>query len=761
MTSPFAPVDRVDILVVDDKPDKLLALTAVLEELGENVVAASSGRDALRHLLRQPFAVILLDINMPGMDGFEIAQLVRSYRPSRRTPIIFLTAAGDDALLVRSYALGGVDYMLTPVVPDVLRGKVRVFADLHRKTAEVERQTAALTEQAAQLKRLAGASISVAAARSIPAIAQAVADAARHVIDARQALLTLTVTPPTTEGAASFSDAHAAHRDLRPGRAAEALYLLARPAGGPARLTQEEIERDPELYAAQKDAGPARGGLLAAPLTESDGRWIGLLQVSEKRAGDFTEEDEAALVQLAQLGSVAVQNCLKADAREANRLKDEFLATLSHELRAPLHAMLGWTRMLRTGGSDPARLARGLEVIERNVQLQTSLIDELLDVSRIAAGKLRIEGRPVLLAPIVEAAVDTLRPTADQKGVHLHLLVGVDGGRVHGDTARLHQVFSNLIGNAIKFTPRGGRVDVAVIRRGSAIEVEIIDDGVGIRSEFLPFVFDRFRQADSSITRAQGGLGLGLAVVHHLVELHGGSVRAESAGQDQGASFIVRLPELGSAEAPDTARAHAPGAPPYAAAPPGPSAEPPAGAAPGSQRQPVSAVIGAEPAARDTLPSSRALAIEAPRSGGSGEAEATPVSGVHTLDGLKVLVVDDDTDARELLREVLQQRRAHVITASSAREALAAFDAHSPHVLVSDIGMKGEDGYELIRRVRVRAPQDGGRVPALALTAYARTEDRARALAAGFQMHATKPIEPTQLIAAIATLASDTRAKPS
>jgi signal transduction histidine kinase/DNA-binding response OmpR family regulator len=727
--------DKVDILVVDDKPDKLLSLEAVLEQLGENVVTAASGREALRHLLRQPFALILLDINMPGMDGFETAALIRQHRQSKQTPIIFMTAAGDDALLNRSYALGAVDYILTPVIPQVLLSKVRVFCDLHRKTEEVQRQAAALGEHSARLQRLADASLAINSMLSLDAILQAITDGARRVIGAHQAMTTVVLASGRPRGASSFSDTYAAFHDHRPGRTDEALYLLAeerwgstpgprRPREGTVRLTQAEIDADPDLrIAAEESGGPPRRGFLAAPITERDGRVLGIVQVSDRARGDFTDGDEAALVQLAQLASVAIQNCVYAEAREANRLKDEFLATLSHELRTPLHALLGWTRLLRTGTPDPARINRGLEVIERNVNLQTSLIDGLLDVSRITSGKLRIDVQRLHLGPVLEAAVDALRPTADAKSIQIRTQIEEEAPQVLGDAERLHQVFTNLVGNAVKFTPKGGRVEASLRRRRHEggppreadlpsasrfaprtpeddVEIRVSDTGEGIGPEFLPFVFDRFRQADSSITRAHGGLGLGLSVVRHLVELHGGAVRAESQGLGKGATFVVLLPAL-----------------------------PPAAV------RRSEAAITVQP--REMI----------------ADPDHAPVSGVQTLDGLRVLVVDDDEDARELLREVLLQHRAHVTTAGSAREALDAMAAARPHVLVSDIAMKGEDGYDLIRRIRVRAPHEGGLVPALALTAHIRKEDRLRALEAGFQMHATKPIEPVELVAAIAALA--------
>jgi signal transduction histidine kinase len=365
------PLAKVNILIVDDRAEKRLALSALLSELGENVVPADSGKEALRQVLRAEFAVILLDIHMPDMDGFETATLIRARKSSRSTPIIFLTAHADDVYESRSYELGGVDFMLTPAVPAILKAKVGVFVELARKTEQVRRQ---------------------------------------------------------------------------------------------------------------------------------------------------------------------------AEEQEANRLKDEFLATISHELRSPLNAILGWTRILRTTSNDPARTARGLQVIERNADAQLRLIEDLLDMSRITAGVLSIAARPLALGPIVEVAVDTLRPAADAKGIALSAALEGGEGLVDGDADRLQQAVSNLLTNALKFTPKGGRVEACLVRRGTFFELEIRDTGDGIDPSFLPYIFDRFRQAQSS-TR-QGGLGLGLAIVRHVVELHGGTVKAESPGRDQGSTFLVRLPAL-------------------------------------------------------------------------------------------------------------------------------------------------------------------------------------------------------------------------
>jgi signal transduction histidine kinase len=380
----------------------------------------------------------------------------------------------------------------------------------------------------------------------------------------------------------------------------------------------------------------------------------------------------------------------RAEAEAVNRAKDVFLATLSHELRTPLTAILGWARMLNTPDADAGLIAHGLDVIERNAEAQFQLIRDLLDVSRIISGKLRIETRQLRLAPVVEAAIDSVRQAADAKSIRLGADYGADADLVTGDPDRLQQVIWNLLSNAIKFTPKGGSVGVRVEREGSDLLVRVSDTGQGIAPEFLPHVFERFRQADGSTTREHGGLGLGLAIVRHLVEQHGGRVSAESAGERQGSVFTISLP-IAAVKAPP--------------------------------ESPVAA--GHEPSRRPP------------------EDEAPP------LDGVRVLVVDDQPDARELLALVLGRAGARVSTAASAAEALEAFVREGAEVLVSDIGMPAEDGYSLVGRIRATP---AGRVPAVALTAYATEEDRRRALAAGFDAHVAKPVEPTELVSVIGGL---------
>jgi hypothetical protein len=382
-------------------------------------------------------------------------------------------------------------------------------------------------------------------------------------------------------------------------------------------------------------------------------------------------------------------------AEEASRSKDEFLATASHELRTPLTAILGWARMLRSGKVDPSGYARGLETIERNAKAQVQLIEDILDGSRILTGKLHLEIRPLDLTALVRAALDAVRPAVEAKGIDLSVEVDPQAARVVGDPERLQQVVWNLANNAVKFTPRGGAVAVTLARVGTSIELTVSDSGQGISAEFLPHVFERFRQAEGSTTRRHGGLGLGLAIVRHLVEAHGGTVRAESAGEGRGARFIVLLP--------------------------------------------VQAVYREE---ADT---------DVPRATPVPEA-APAMEGAATLIGVKIVVVDDEADARDLVAMVLRANGADVATASNATEGIELVAANAPQILISDVGMPEMDGYELIRRVRTSTGTHGAQLPAIALTAYSREQDRRLALEAGFQTHVAKPVEPAELVRVVVGL---------
>ena len=385
----------------------------------------------------------------------------------------------------------------------------------------------------------------------------------------------------------------------------------------------------------------------------------------------------------------------REEAEAAGRAKDQFLAVLSHELRTPLNAVYGWSRMLQTGQLRDNTADRALDAIIRNADAQIQLIDDLLDVSRVITGKMRLDIQRVDLATVIDAALDSLRPAADAKGLRLQKLLDPRAGPITGDPSRLQQVVWNLLANAVKFTPRDGRVDVHLQRANSHVEIVVSDTGTGIAPAVLPFVFDRFRQADSSTTREHSGLGLGLALVKHLVELHGGTVSAHSAGEGQGATFVVKLP--------------------------------------------VAIVQRATGAPLDAHPTAALV------DGGTVGAR---------LDGIRVLVVDDDAEALDLATTILTGAGAEVRISTSATDGLDALTQWRPHVLVSDIEMPGEDGYSLIKRVRALEPGAGGRTPAVALTAYGRTQDRMLSLTAGYNMHVPKPVDPSELTTIIASLAA-------
>jgi PAS domain S-box-containing protein len=412
-----------------------------------------------------------------------------------------------------------------------------------------------------------------------------------------------------------------------------------------------------------------------------------LRDISQRKEGDADRER-----------LLESERAARSDAERANRLKDEFLSTLSHELRTPLNAILGYAQLLQMSNDNSEQIQEGLAVIERNGKVQARIIEDLLDMSRIISGKVRLDVQPVRLAAVIEAALETVRPSADAKEIRLQILLDSQAGPVLGDFARLQQVLWNLLSNAVKFTPKGGRVQVSLERVNSHLEINVRDSGIGIKPEFLPYVFDRFRQADGTTARTHGGLGLGLAIAKHLTELHGGTIRVRSPGETQGATFTIALP------------------------------------------------------------------LQVVHDDGGNEVRIHPEAPSHeriecaslSLLGLRILAVDDEPDARELVKRVLEECDATVRTAGSVDEAIAVFKSWRPDVLVSDLGMPGRDGYELMRSIRALSDAEGGKVQAAALTAYARSEDRTRAMLAGYQTHVAKPVDPTELIAVVATLGGRT-----
>lgn len=417
-------------------------------------------------------------------------------------------------------------------------------------------------------------------------------------------------------------------------------------------------------------------------------------QVDRKRY-----EDQLSEVRQRLETTLEAERSARREAERLNRMKDEFLATLGHELRTPLNAIVGWSQLLSLGKTDQEDLAQGLDAIQRNARVQTQLIEDLLDMSRIVSGKVRLDVQKVNLTEIISAAVDVVKPAADAKGVRFSKVIDPQAGAVKGDPSRLQQVVWNLLSNAVKFTPAHGKVHILLEKVNANLEISVSDTGRGIKPEFLPHLFERFRQEDSSTTRKYGGLGLGLSIVKHLVEMHGGSVRARSAGKGKGATFTVSLPLASIHDDDDLMlREHA-----------------------GPQK----------PEPIDTK--------------------------LANLSGIRILVVDDEPDARQIIKRILTECNAQVQTAESADEALKIMADFHPNVLVSDIGMPESDGYDLIRKVRALPAKSGGQTPAVALTAFARSEDRRRALLAGYQMHVAKPVEPAELLTVCASLAGRLR----
>jgi PAS domain S-box-containing protein len=887
------PEPKVNILLVDDREENLLALEAILLDLGQNLVKAHSGSQALRCLLQDTFAVILLDVEMPGMDGLETAARIRAREPFEPTPIIFLTAIHEsDAYVFKGYSLGAVDYIFKPIKPEILKAKVQVFIDLFKKRAKVKHhaeeitklnqdlerrvleRTGELAATNAELKKeitgrkrveealreqrewlrvtlssvgdaviatdregkvtfmnpvsesLTGWQQEEAYGKSLEDVFHIVKEHTRQPVDnpvtkvlregrviglANHTVLIAkngTEIPIDDSGApikddegnilgvvlifrdvterrraeeeraqhllreqAARAEAEAAERraaflaeaskvlgsslDYEATLASVARLAVPRMADwcvvdmveadgslrrlavshvDPAKVElARELERqyptDPNLpYGPAQVLGTGQSeiypdipdSLLKASAQNAEhlkilrelgfrsymtvllaarGVRLGVITFMTAESGRRYDPSDLALAEdVARRASIAIDNArLYNEAQEASRAKDEFLAIVSHELRTPMTPILGWARLLRAEKLDAGTAGRALETIERNAKAQSQLIEDLLDVSRIISGKLRLDLRPVELVPIIEAAIDSVRPAANAKGIQIRKALDLSVSLVSGDPNRLQQILWNLLSNAIKFTPKDGHVEVRLERTDSQAEIKVKDTGIGIHADFLPYIFDRFRQADSSTTRKHGGLGLGLALVRHLVELHGGAVHAESPGEGQGATFTVRLPIR---------------------------------------------AVRAEASHQERVP---------PTVGRGARLENPP-----RLDGLQVLVVDDEADTRALLTFVLEQCGAGVTVAASVAEALAALRRGAADVLVSDIGMPGEDGYDLIRKVRALAPEQGGHIPAVALTAYAKEEDRRRALLAGYQMHVAKPVDPAKLATVVASVVGRT-----
>jgi len=804
----------VAVLVVDDRPENLIALETVLDPLGLEIVRAGSGRQALKNLLEREFAVILLDVLMPDMDGFATAELIRERAKTRHIPIIFLTAVShQEEYVARGYGVGAVDYLAKPFHPEILRAKVSVFVELFRANAQLRRQAELLSENerrereraldevrklgetryqrlaesmpqivwtatpdgiasyanrrwldyrggptgplepdlwgsALHLDDIAAVRTAWQRARASESELEVAARLRRHdgvyrwhliraapALDARGVLVEWTGTATDIDDRTRAEDALRLLADaskvlsesLEYRRTLDEVCALAARTladwcvvelraheGASAWISvassdpsQSEAAR---RYVASEAAhlspmfrhgdvegeretdpcdGSPLGAVLRAPLGVR-GSVVGSLRLAQGASGRrFDALDRALAEDLARRIGAAVDNARLYEIAQrertaleaAARTKDEFLAVLSHELRSPLHTTLGWAQMLRTGSLAPATFDVALETIERSARAQVRLVDDLLDVSSIVTGKLRLKVGAVDFADVVRASVESVQPALAAKNIELALELPHRGAPMRGDSARLQQVVWNLLSNAIKFTPKNGHIRVSLAREDELVRFVVADDGIGIEPEFLPYVFDRFRQANSSATRSYGGLGLGLSIVRNLVEMHGGSCWAESAGNKRGATMTVELPI-----APTDLRV-------------------------------------AMPVVQEARPSE--------------------------LDGLRALVVDDLPESRALFQLALERAGARVRTAASVAEAVALIRDERPDVLVSDVGLGGESGYDLIKRIRDDRDPGVSAMPAVAVTAYASDADRRACIEAGFDLHLPKPVDQERLVHAL------------
>ena len=630
-------------------------MRGLLESAGYTVEAVANGEEALAAARRERPQLILTDVMMPVVDGFALLASVRSDPSLADIPVIVLSARAGEESKVEGLEHGADDYLVKPFSAKEMLARVASNLSLARHRKESAERVTSILESLND------------AFQSIDASGRYV-----YINAATKAILAAQGIEPESIIGKHVFEAFPELRDTEIGRA----FLKALQ-----ERTYVEIESRYEpfgrWYAVRFH--PDRDDGLSVLLEDITAR-----KTAEEVLRQRTEERQNLLES---------ERAARMEAERLGRVKDEFLATLSHELRTPLNSILGWARLVRKDSENRDLREKALEVIERNSHAQAQLISDLLDMSRVISGKLRLEFDEVDLPLVVEGAVELLRPTAEARGIKLRTVASPLSGKVHGDAERLQQVVWNLISNAIKFTEPGGWAEIELADAATGAEIRVRDCGKGIRAEFLPHLFERFRQEDASAARGHGGLGIGLALVKQLVDLHGGLVRAASDGEGMGSTFTVILP--------------------YVTAP--------------------SFLSGDE-------------ASTSSKSWLKGE--------IPTLSGIKVLVVDDEEDARELLRRLLEESAAQVLVAASADEAMRLLAGERPDVLLSDVGMPGRDGYQFIREVRA----SGSTIPAAALTAFARSEDRTKALLSGFQSHVAKPFEPAELLVTVASLAGKMRA---
>ncbi len=662
----------VSILIVDDHEENLIALAASLKNDSYDIVQASSANEALRYVLKQSFAVILLDVMMPEMDGFELAQLLQKRESSRHTPIIFLTAlAKDQRFIYQGYRVGAVDYLPKPLEPDIVRAKVAVFVDLFRKAEQIKEQAQLLREADQREREYQIQDLKHKNEKRYKELAESVP----NIVWTTDELGTPTYfncrwTQYTGLNADSYKS-----WDLQGETFFTHDHKNFIKSWHHALDTRTNFEFECRIKRASDET--FRWHLWRAnPELGLDGKIVGWIGTCTDI--DDQKKNEQKLRELAE------------EARHLNKTKDEFLAVISHELRTPLGAVIGWSELLLSQEiKDLSEGKQALEIIYRNGKSLANLVDDLLDVSRIISGKLVLTLEKIHLCSVIESVVQSLVPAIAAKNIDLNLVnelpTDILSDLTMGDSSRIRQIIVNLLTNAIKFTPEAGRVEIRLYE-DDGICLAVQDTGIGIASKFLPHIFENFRQADSSTTRTFGGLGLGLAIVKQLVDLHGGTVSAESAGENQGATFKVKFKHYD----------------------------------PESEKSMIKIADVA--------------------------ADAT------SFRGLNFLVVDDDDDARKLVSVILKHYGANVESASSVKEAIGKVKLSRPDILLSDIGMPVQDGYELIRQLREYDTKNSVHTMAAALTAYASEKDFVQVTEAGFDLHIPKPVTPECLLSAVKKL---------
>lgn len=684
--------ERTNILVVDDLPEKLLAYRTILDELGQNLITAGSGDEALRAVLRSDFAVVLLDVHMPIMNGLETAALIRQRRRSAHTPIIFLTAFSDEVHVAQGYAQGAVDYITTPVVPAILQAKVRVFCDLYRMSQQVRRQAEERIALVEERARREAAEEANRRSRFLADVSRALADSldpattaqtlARQAVPFLADLAGVTIAgeagqPWQTELAWTDPDGPEprTRRMIGPEGPQDELRNAVERAlthGGPERLDNLDLSYATSPHQPGHDRRVRSAVVL--PL-RARGRTLGVLTLAfGPSVRSHNSADVGLGEELAARAAIALDNArLYCEVQQADRQKNEFLSMLAHELRNPLAPIRNANEVLRQKGTEPARVRWAQGVIDRQLTHLVRLVDDLLDVSRLTQGKIRLAIEPITLESVVAQAVEAARPVIDQFRHELQVNLPRHPLRLTGDKARLTQVFTNLLNNAAKYTREGGRITLTSDFENDMAVVRVRDTGIGIPAELLPTVFDLFTQANRSLDRSQGGLGVGLTLVRRLVEMHGGVVEAHSQGVNRGSEFVVRLPADDG--------------------------------------------VPAESAGRAIVP-------------------ANEMPNCSTR--LRVVVVDDNVDAAESLADLLRLHDHDVRVAHDGLTGLATARGFRPDVVLLDIGLPGMDGYEVARQLRA---DNTHTMLLVAISGYGREEDRQLAREAGIAHHFVKPIQ--------------------